>query len=290
MTARTPGTPGTPGKSGPDPLSDAMDRLYGAPFDQFVPMRKELALALRAAGELPASRLVGAAAKPTRNAWALNQIARNHPDLLRALFDAREAAATAQTRGDAEQVRSGVREYRERLADVVRAARDALARTGAILGPTQSRRIGESLQAMSAGDDAMRAKLVAGRLTNDVETEDPFAGLEMAPPRANSRPQPRPQERRQQEDGAARKREASAKAASEREARSQREQRERAIQRARQRVQELETKARDARTEARKLEVAATHAQSAADRARRAVRDAEGHLEASRRELERLNK
>jgi hypothetical protein len=276
--------------SGPDPLSDAMERLYGAPLDQFVPLRKELALALRAAGELPASRLVGGAAKPTRNAWALNQIARGHPDLLRALFDAREAAAAVQTRGDAEQVRSSVREYRERLADVVRAARDTLARTGAILGPTQSRRIGESLQAMSAGGDDMRAKLLAGRLTNDVEPEDPFAGLEIGPPRAQSRPHPQPQQRPQQEDGAARKRQALAKAASEREARSQREQRDRSIQRARQRVQELENKARDARTEARKLEVAATHAQSAADRARRAVRDAEGQLEESRRELERLTK
>ena len=49
---------------------------------------KELVAALRARGEAAAAQAVAAAAKPTRTAWALNQVARARPELVEALLQA----------------------------------------------------------------------------------------------------------------------------------------------------------------------------------------------------------
>jgi hypothetical protein len=268
-----------------DPLSGALDRLYGAPLAQFVALRRELSNALRAAGELPASRLVATAGKPTRTSWALNQVARRHPELLHALFEARDAAAPAQTQGDADQVRAAARGYRERVVSVVQAARDALREVGVGMNAAQSRRVGESLQAAAAGGDDARARLLAGRLAQDVDVEDPFAGLEfdagrVGPPRA-------PQ--RADQDGS-RAREAREQAARERKIEEERAQQRQAIESARQRVAALEEKAREARGLARDAEVAARRAQSSADRARQAAVEAESRLERARADLQALRK
>jgi hypothetical protein len=255
--------------SQPEPLADALDRLYGAPLEQFVALRRELGAALRVAGELPASRLVATATKPTRTAWALNQVARRQPELLHALFDARDAAAAAQKQGDAEQVRTTVREYRTRLAGAVRAARDVLGEVGVEANAGQSRRIGESLQAASAGGVDARSKLLAGRLAQDVDVEDPFGGLEVGATTARRSPEPhRP------DDSASRKREAAAQDARERALQRERAERERAIKEGRLHVMSLEEKARDARALAREAEVAAGRAQSAAEKARTSTRGA----------------
>jgi hypothetical protein len=271
--------------SEPDPLSSAIDRLYEAPLEQFVALRRELGAALRAAGEVEASRLVATAAKPTRTAWALNQVARRQPELLQALFDARDGAAVAQKRGDAEQVRSTVREFRTRLADAVRAARDVLAGVGVEMNAGQSRRTAESLQAASAGGAEARTQLLAGRLARDVDVEDPFGGLEVDETRAQRRSEPRPPE-----DGASRKRDAAARDARERSIQRERAERERAIEERRLRVASLEEKAREAHASAREAEVAAGRAQSAAEKARRAAVEADARLGQARAELRALTK
>jgi hypothetical protein len=270
--------------SEPDPLSDALDRLYGAPLEQFVALRRELGGALRAAGELPASRLVATAAKPTRTAWALNQVARGRPELLQAVFDARDGAAVAQKQGDAQQVRTTVREFRTRLAEAVRGARDVLAGVGVRLNAGQSRRIGEALQAASAGGADARAKLLEGRVAQDVGVVDPFGGLDVGETRARRSPEPPP------EDAASRKREAAARDAHERAIQRERAERDRAIEERRLRVLSLEQKAREAHALAREAEVAAGRAQSAAEKARRACVEADERLGQARAELRTLTK
>jgi hypothetical protein len=269
-----------------DALSDALERLYAAPLDRFVVTRRELVASLRAAGELPASRLVATAQKPTRSAWALNEIARRAPQLVRSVFEARDAAAAAQKRGDAEQMRTTAREYRERISEVVHAARDVLAKAGAETNASLARRMAETVQAAGAGREDVRAHWLAGRLTHDVDIEDPFAGLEVGPSHARG-PSKEPKRRAfRAHEPVTRTRvhEPVTKA------RAYEPQTERAIENARQRVASLEQAANDARAASKEAESVAARAQSEATRARKRAEDAEARLEQARAQLAALTK
>ena len=276
-----------------DPLTAALDRLFGAPFEQFVSLRKEIAQELKKAGDAATAKAVAAFAKPSRTAWALNQAARKRPELVKAALEAWATAAGAPRSGDAD-LRATARAYRERSAEVVQAADDAAKEDGSPLNLVQTRRIAATLQAIAGGDDDARERLLAGRLAADVDVDDPFAGLEVASGEARERkpagpathaggatargPAPPPRD-----DLSARR--AAARA---REQEKEREKRAREVEKARERVGALETEAREARSAAREAEVAATRAQAEADRARRAVEAVERKLEEARGELRSL--
>jgi len=262
-----------------DAFNQSLDRLYAAALDDFLPMRKREVAALRTAGDAAAARAVGAASKPTRTAWALNQVARREPAVVRALLQAREAAAAPHAGGD--DLRAATREYRDRLNDVVRAARDVLAEAGVELNAGQARRIAETLQAASAEDGDTRARLVAGRLVHDVEVEDPFGGLVAEGADGGTPRRPAPERKKDKAD------EREAARAEERRRKEQAE-RERAIEAARARLSALEESAREARAEARTAETAADRAAREAERVRQRVTDVESRLVAARAELARL--
>jgi hypothetical protein len=249
-------------KSKPDPLSEALDRLYGAPLERFVALRRELVASLRGSGHGAASKVVGSAVKPSRTAWALNQVACRRPELLSALFAARDRATAAQNGGDSDEVRASVRAYRERLAEVVDGARTAAAEGGMDLGAAQGRRIGETLQAACAAGSEARADLLAGRLSQDVALEDPFAGLA-----------PGPMAKGHKEEGGERQ---------------ERQARQRAMDKARDQVATLEHKGAEARAAARQASALARRAQLEAERAARAAAEAEQELERARAEWQRL--
>ncbi len=264
-------------------LAAAVDRLYGAPLDQFVALRRELSSALRAAGETSAAREVSGATKPTRTAWALNQVARQKPDLLRVLFETRDRAASAQRGSDAETVRTAVRDYRDQVTEVVRAAREALAAVGIDLGAAQSRRIGETLQAAAAAENEVRQTLLAGRLADDIDDGDALAGLEAGAATSTPLGDERGEGRR-----AAQRREASERLARQEAAERERRQRERAIEQARHRVASLETQAAEAIALATAAEASARRAAADAAQARRAADQAENLLEQARAEMRTL--
>lgn len=246
----------------PDLLSEALDQLYAAPLERFVALRRELAAQLRSSGDAAAAKRVGSAVKPSRTAWALNQVARRRPELLSALFEAWDRATATPKQSDSDQVRSSVRAYRERLAEVVHGARGVAAEVGVEFGAGQARRMGETLQALCAPGSEARASLLAGRLAQDVAVEDPFAGLA---------PGPLPKRR----EGESRERQ-------------ERKERQQAINRARDRVTALEHKASEASAAAREANALARRAQSDADRAARAVAEVEQQLERARAELRAL--
>lgn len=272
-------------------LAQALDRLCSAPLDGFLPLRKQLVAELRTAGDAAGARELAATVKPTRTAWALNQVARRQPELLQALFQAREAAAMPSP-GDADQRRRTTRDYRDRLNDVVRAAHDILAEGGVELNALQSRRVAETLQAACAEDGDARARLVAGTLTQDLTLDDPFAGVavgEAGP--AASNPPPTAQTANEAEtkadDAQARKR---ADEERERRAQQEREARERAqnFAAAQERVARLEEAAREADANARATHAAATRAARVAKDAKALADEAQAALDAARAELERL--
>ncbi len=255
-----------------DALSEALDRLYAAPFEAFLELRKELAATLRAAGNAEAAREVTAAAKPTRTAWALDQIAHHRRELVEAMLGARDAAVSVQKKGDATAIRAAIAESRARTADVLHAARDLLVAAGFAVPVVQLRRMGETLAAASLDGSEARRLFAEGRLTRDLGQEDPFAGLEAGPVRPRKEAAPA---RDEAKSAAA----AAAAAAKEKAAH------EAAREAARERVDALEAEVREARVEARKLEMAAVRAQAEADRARRAVGEVEARLESARSAL-----
>jgi hypothetical protein len=271
-------------------LAEALERLADGPLDGFVARRRELASSLRAAGELPAARFVAAASKPSRTTWALNHVARHSPELLTHAFEARDAAAEALSSGDAEAARATARAFRERVAVVVQAAREAAAADGAELTAAHARRIGETVQAVSADGAEARAKLLAGRLAGDVEAEEAFAGIELRvrPPvdEEPTAPEPAPVDelRRAREERAARKareaREAALEAARKREA---------LREAARQQVTRAEEDAHRAQTAAIDAEREAGEARARFERAARAAAEAEARVAEARRALAALD-
>jgi hypothetical protein len=271
MASKTHGEAGGHGGVG-----DALDRLYAAPLDDFVARRRELASALRAAGDVAGSKVVAAASKPSRTAWALNQVARRQPELVRAVFDARTRAATPHASSD--DVRATARAFRERLAELVQAAGEVAREEGSELTIAQGRRISATVQAAAVAEDAVvRERLIAGRLVADIDVDDPFAGLEVGPPRekpARHEPEPEKAQARSRELESARERE--------------REKRARELEQARTKVAALEEEAREARAAARDAEVAARRAQADAERLRRTVEAVEKKLSDAKVELRNL--
>jgi hypothetical protein len=275
MGSRTPGD-----AEGRDPAAQALDGLYAAPFDEFVPRRREAVAALRTAGEVAAARVVAAATKPSRTAWAMNQVARRRPELLASALQARERAASAQASANGDAMRSLARAYRDALAALVQAASDAVREDGGELTAAQGRRISATVQAIAGeGDPRVLEALRAGRLVADVDVDDPFAGLEVAAVR-----QPRVAASPPRDDTASHRAAESARER-ERQAHAREQQRHaRELEQARARVAALEEEAREARAAAREAEVAARRAQAEAERLRRAVDVVEQRLSEARGE------
>lgn len=283
-----------------DPVADALARLYAEPLESFLAKRKELAAGLRAAGDAEAARAVAAAPKPTRTAWALDQVARREPTAVRAMLEARDAAAAAPGRGDADALRGALREFRGRVGEVLDLARDVLAAAGFEANATQLRRMGETLQAASVPGSEARARLQAGTLAHDVPVEDPFGGLEAAVPPART---PASAHARARPDTRAREPERAheRERAQERE-REERARRQAAIESAQQRVTALDAEAREAREAARAADTAAFHADKEvvraqrdaerarkdAERARQAADEAESRVARARADLKAL--
>jgi hypothetical protein len=255
-----------------DALSGALDRLYAAPFEAFLALRKELAVSLRAAGDAEAARTVTAAPKPTRTAWALDQIAHHRPELVEAMLSARDAAVSVQKKGEAAAIREAIRESRARTTEVLHAARDVLVAAGFAVPVAQLRRMGETLAAASLEGSEARNLFAEGRLTRDLGQEDPFAGIEAGPVRPRR-------------DAAPVRDEAKSAAAAAASAAKEKVAHDAARKAAQARVDALEAEVREARVEARKKEMAAIRAQDEADRARRAVGEVEARLESARGEL-----
>src|SRR5919198_3502911 len=77
-------------------LESELDDLFGRPLDEFTSARNELARRLKKAGQDDAAARVQALKKPSVPVWAVNQLARRHPDEVQELVAAGERLRTAQ--------------------------------------------------------------------------------------------------------------------------------------------------------------------------------------------------
>ena len=173
--------------------------LYGLPLEEFTKERDALVKELRNAGKKDAADEVKALRKPTVSAWTVNQLARRHPQELKALVKAGDEMRKAQRaavggRGP-QALRDATRSHRDRLDDLTSTARHELGAEGPTL-----QRVAQTLRAASVDKEASKA-LLSGTLTADFEQAGfgpllaavPPSALKRRPkPKAKPKPPPKP--------------------------------------------------------------------------------------------------
>ncbi len=164
-------------EGGAQDLETALDELYAVDPSDFMATRKQLVADLRAAGDAGGAKELGAARRPTNAAWALNQLARRHGDLVDQFLEQSRVLREAQDQavsGRPDELRSATRAQRDALAAVTQAANTVLGK-----GMTEAYRsqIAATLQAASV-DDATAEVLKQGRVVREVSgaTGFPDAG------------------------------------------------------------------------------------------------------------------
>ena len=170
-------------------MAEAADDLYGAPLDEFVARRNQLARDLRKEGKREEADEVKALRKPTVAAWAVNALARRERARVDALLDAggrlREAHAKLLDGGPPAAVQEAAAGERQAVEALVEAARALLAEAGRSTGDATLDRVRDTLHA-AAADERVRKLVRAGRVVEDEEaTGFAFAGL--SPGRGPSR-------------------------------------------------------------------------------------------------------
>src|SRR2546423_1744237 len=73
-------------RGGRPAVDEIVDRLYALPLEEFTRERDAAAREVRKAGDRAAAAIIAKLPKPTPAAWAANQVAREHPDVLSALL------------------------------------------------------------------------------------------------------------------------------------------------------------------------------------------------------------
>jgi len=250
-----------------DPSLDA-SALYGLPPEEFTKARNDLVKRLRATGRREEASGVARMRRPPATAWALNQIARQRPDLVAAVFDAGgrlRAAMDAALAGDASGVRPARAAEREALAAVVAEAGSELGGAGHAATDAVRRRMEGTLRAAMV-DDAVAEDLSQGVL--DADHDAPGFGFGDSGPVAQAPPAPAATEASDQE---ARERAEAAKVEA---ARQEAEWRATLFERAERlahRADELDVTAREAEAAAERARAAAAAARSEAAEARAAL-------------------
>jgi hypothetical protein len=173
-----------------------IDELYAGDPDQFVARRQALVKQLKAAGDRERAAEVAGLRRPTVAAWAVNQLARRHPDQVAHLLELGQELEEAHegllggARPDS-AVAAG-RRRREAISALTDAAVALLAESGR--SPDAHRdAIADTLDAASL-DPRSGAVVRAGRLTRELDPPSGF-GLDWAPddwsppPRRTAEPQ-----------------------------------------------------------------------------------------------------
>jgi hypothetical protein len=274
------------------PMATA-DELYSLPLDEFTAARNDLERRLRRDGEREEAQAVKALRKPTVAAWALNQVARQNEEGLKALLGAGERLRGAQEAllegGDRGELAAAAEEERESVGRLSREAAAIAAEAGVATGAGLDEKLRATLHA-AATDAEVAGELAAGRLTREREVMGMFG---LAEPPAETAPARRPAKAgrrgaaKAKDDGEAERAKAEEKAAEEAERRAREVERElkaagRAESKARRRLAQAE----------RTAEAARERATAAAERLRaaeREERDAAGNLQAAEEEVRRLD-
>ena len=235
-----------------------VDDLYGLPLDEFIKARDTLAKAMAKERGKQAGGAVKALRKPSVVAWALNQLARRHPEDVQALLDAgarlRRAQTAALDGGDPAELRDATRAENREVQALAGQAASILRDAGRGGSTTQEERLAASLRASAVDSDAGDL-LRRGVLTEELSPAGFGFGIgeglqdDFRASTADSRPSTHESQKREEE-------------------RAERE-----------RQRELEAELRTAREQAHRLTREATRAEEQAQEARAAADAANARVE-----------
>jgi hypothetical protein len=133
-----------------------VDRLFAVPLEDFVAERKQVAKDLRAAGDREAAAEVAKLPKPTPPAWALNQLAREEPDLVGAWLDVAEELREVSANPGA-GLREAMAAHRDATRSLLGMVRDRARPGGKPLSEPMLERVRELLQAATVDAGAAEA-------------------------------------------------------------------------------------------------------------------------------------
>jgi hypothetical protein len=150
-------------------VDDVADELYALPADGFVAARNDRAKAARAAGAREVAAAIAQLAKPSAAAWLANQLARAHPDDVRALVELGAAMREATAVLDRAELRRLSTQQRQSMASLVGQARAVAETAGVRTNDASVRGLEDILHAALAEPDAAD-ELTAGRLTGTLRS------------------------------------------------------------------------------------------------------------------------
>jgi septal ring factor EnvC (AmiA/AmiB activator) len=154
-----------------DLLAQATTELYEADPDEFTRLRAELVTNARDHDQPAVAKQIGALRKPTRSAWVVNRLSREHPEAATRLA---ELAEQLKAGGDGARIRE-LTQARSRLVDDL--TRQALAAAGQQSPPAALREDVLGTLSAALADPEVAAGLAAGTLTKAAH----WAGFGMVP-------------------------------------------------------------------------------------------------------------
>jgi hypothetical protein len=173
-------------------LSEAVAELYASDLEAFTEQRGALAARARAAGEPSVAKKIAGLRKPTRSAWAVNQLVRADPSVPSRLAALGNELRAAETALDGARIRELSQERRQLVDALVR-------QVSRILGkPTPSAAVQEEVIATfgaALADPQVAEQLAAGTLLRPVQRAGGFGSggmptLALVPASGDGRPPP----------------------------------------------------------------------------------------------------
>lgn len=144
-----------------------MQRLYAVGPDEFLATRRQLVQVAKAAGASEAAAEIGRLRKPSVAAWAVNLVARAHPERIAELVDVGTRMRLAQSHLDTATL-SALRPSRDALvAAFTAAAHQEVAAAGRSLSSAGQQEVRDTVIAALASEDASAA-VVSGQLTRSL--------------------------------------------------------------------------------------------------------------------------
>ena len=171
---------------------DDIGRLFSVRPADFVGERNATAKKLKAAGRRDDAATVEKLPRPTLSVWAVNQIARQEPALVRRLAEA-TAALQGGNRGEASRYADVLAAHRDVLKALRLKAEEILDSAGLRTTPDLLTRVVHDLRAGISSPES-RLLIESGRLVRDVADDsdvNPFAGAPETAPRPRRQLEPK---------------------------------------------------------------------------------------------------
>jgi hypothetical protein len=158
-----------------DRVRDEVGQLTDRPPEEYTGARDARVKQLRTAGDRELAAALAKQRKPTLPAWAADQLAHRHGDVLDQLFAAADEVRDAHAEGDTEAVRAATRRFTAEVRRARQLAGDRLQAHGANPDPHLDD-VEATLLAAAAGGD-VAAQLRSGALTRPAPSPG-FAALD----------------------------------------------------------------------------------------------------------------